>query len=195
MTTIDIPITLLEACLVIAPSQEIRDYLCSVTIADGAIVATDGHRMFACELDGIDKDLQVIIPKVNVVSFIKKLDKNDKKRHARLTVEKEDSAWLTLAQVDDDGEVKLFDTKEWFKPIDAKYPAWRKVLPTQPPKDCFPYFNWKYLLDMEKISKILGAKSGHFNVMVTGLNAAAEITFPLTDYAENAVGVIMPKRN
>ena len=59
MENINIPIRLLKAALICTAKQDVRWYLTGVAIKDGAVSATDGHRMFTCEID-VPKDYEII---------------------------------------------------------------------------------------------------------------------------------------
>lgn len=51
---------LLASCLCVA-RKDFRQYLEFVKIQDGYVSSTDGHRLFVCDVDGLDKTLDLFI--------------------------------------------------------------------------------------------------------------------------------------
>ncbi|MFK7366795.1 DNA polymerase III subunit beta, partial [Acinetobacter baumannii] len=96
-------------------------------------------------------------------------------------------------------EVSGTDINERFRAFDNKFPAWQRVIPKAKGdeyKGEYPTFDWKYLVDFQKIAKTLGDKSLVPQVKVTptvGPSSAAHIDFLSTEI-KNVRAVLMPLR-
>lgn len=174
--SIVIPIPLLEAALICVAKKDVRFYLEGVAINKGHLVATDGHRMFAAPLEGVDPDLKVIIPSKAIRSFIKKLSPTQRKAKCHFIQDYSRAQLTTL----DGGEVESFAL------VDATYPEWERCMVRKYTKKeaVCKQFNWDYLADFNKMAKILGARvpSPHIYPQPNGMAAPVElncIDFPL----------------
>jgi len=117
---IEIETRALKAAVLAVPTKDVREYLTGVCleITGHQIIAvgTNGHWLFAArvEHDEAVEDTTLIIPKADVEQALKG-HKDETIALTRLT----------------NGEWRLGRTI--FKPIDAKYPDWRRVVPKKPP--------------------------------------------------------------
>ncbi|WP_347460965.1 hypothetical protein ABEF79_05895 [Acinetobacter sp. ANC 7454] len=186
---LEIPMQLLAAAAICAAVNDVRFYLCGIAIDKGHIVSTDGHRGFACEIEGVSADLpQIIIPTESVNFFLKKLPAKNRKANCRLIFNPRTR----------EGELR-FDAlivKESFVGHDAKYPDRQRIFPraVEPEyKGIYPQFNWAYMYDFQKVQKALGGKGLLTLLHPTGANSAALVTFDNTNF-DHAKGVIMPLR-
>ena len=191
MENINIPIRLLKAALICTAKQDVRWYLTGVAIKDGAVSATDGHRMFTCEID-VPKDYEIIIPRDALTALLKQVKKEHLDLHAQVIQVKDEVYKLQVVNLK---KGELLFVEQLFKPIDSKFPDVKKVIPDPIKRqECMPYYEWKYLVDFQKIAEILGSSNGHFGLIVTGKNTSSVIDFSLTKF-DNAIGVVMPKRD
>ena len=191
MENINIPIRLLKAALICTAKQEARWYLTGVAIKDGAVSSTDGHRVFTCEID-VPKEYEIIIPRDALTAFLKQVKKEHLDLHAQVIQVKDEVYKLQVVNLK---KGELLFVEQLFKPIDGKFPDVKKVIPDPIKRqECMPYYEWKYLVDFQKIAEILGGSNGHFGLIVTGKNTSSVIDFSLTKF-DNAIGVIMPKRD
>lgn len=188
---IEIPMQLLDAALICTAKNDVRFYLCGIALDDGHIVATDGHRGFACEIKALNKDTpQIILPAEAVRYFLKKIRPVDRSEDCILKVDFKNKK----------GELRFVDSVESFSLIDAKYPEWQRIFPNRlvdgVNNDDYPQFNWNYLTDFQKVQKALGGSGKEGGVMLypTGKNTAAVIGFEKTGF-NHAKGVVMPLRS
>lgn len=68
----EVPMQVLDAATYCSAKNDIRFYLCGIAINKGHVVSTDGHRAFACKIDGLNEEIEFIIPTDSVKAFIKK---------------------------------------------------------------------------------------------------------------------------
>ena len=191
MENINIPIRLLKAALICTAKQDVRWYLTGVAIKDGAVSSTDGHRMFTCEID-VPKDYEIIVPRDALTAFLKQVKKEHLDLHAQVIQVKDEVYKLQVVNLK---KGELLFVEQLFKPIDGKFPDVKKVIPDPIKRqECMPYYDWKYLVDFQKIAEILGGSNGYFGLIVTGKNTSSVIDFSLTKF-DNAIGVVMPKRD
>ena len=188
---INIPIRLLKAALICTAKQDVRWYLTGVAIKDGAVSSTDGHRMFTCEIDA-PKEYEIIIPRDALTAFLKQVKKEHLDLRAQVIQVKDEVYKLQVVNLK---KGELLFVEQLFKPIDSKFPDVKKVIPDPIKRqECMPYYEWKYLVDFQKIAEILGGSNGYFGLIVTGKNTSSVIDFSLTKF-DNAIGVVMPKRD
>ena len=164
MENINIPIRLLKAALICTAKQDARWYLTGVAIKDGAVSSTDGHRMFTCEIDA-PKEHEIIIPRDALTAFLKQVKKEHLNLHAQLIQVKDEVYKLQVVNLK---KGELLFVEQLFKPIDGKFPDVKKVIPDPIKRqECMPYYEWKYLVDFQKIAEILGGSNGYFGLIVT----------------------------
>ena len=179
--TVELQYKDLQACSLFKASNDVRFYLCGVYVGDGAVVATNGHTMLICD-DPNAADLDLIIPKETIDSLLRKVGKRPKFTTVQLH-QLEDGFWL----------LEHIGSYELFKPVDSKYPAWRRVDMKKPKKytaESFPQFNFDYLNDFKKVAHIY-----------SGNTVAQPKLFPTTandrcyvEINDRVHGVIMPLR-
>ena len=145
------------------------------------LVSTDGHRLFVanCELASDNlADNSIVGHKFIIPSdAIKKTLTGYKADKISMGIEKNDLTYsFTVGDVG-------------FIPIDEKYPNWREII--NPDKvnhsNELAQYNALYLADFAKAAKILGNKSGYFDIGYNGDNPA-----PISFNDMNAAGLIMP---
>lgn len=187
---IEIPMQLLDAALICTAKSDVRFYLEGIALDDGHIVSTDGHRGFACAIEGLNKETpQIILPADAVRYFLKKISPKERSLICKLNVDLKNRK----------GELRFVDSVESFTLIDAKYPEWQRIFPRAVDSTYngeYPQFNWIFLTDFQKVQKALGGKGKEAGTMLypTGKNSAALVGFENTNF-NHAKGVVMPLRS
>lgn len=174
---------LLASCLCVA-KKDSRQCLEFVKIQDGYVSSTDGHRLFLCDVDGLDKTLDVFIHPKHIKELCAGIKPKD--RQGDVIIDVKNSG--------DDVIVVLTFGRHTLKFIGqdvGNYPNPKRIIPKDGFVDKMTYFNWQYLIDMQKIAELLGAYKNPI-IKPTAKNGAALIEFINCDF--NAVGVVMPIR-
>lgn len=157
INSITLDTTQLAAILCFVAKKTTRYYLqgvcIDVTAAGVRLVATDGRAMGViksihdCDYDGIDT--QIIIPCDVVTTIVKMAGRG---------------ALVTLVGVD--GSVSVDGLGLTFKPRDARYPDWRRVITAVPDiPDDIPQFDVELLARFRKAAKLLGCRMGYVYLM------------------------------
>jgi DNA polymerase III sliding clamp (beta) subunit (PCNA family) len=198
VTTFSFPVRALKATAVAIANEETRFYLNGVFIEPcgphAVFVATDGHRLLACKVEGEIGGLGVgIIIPAHVIAQIK-LPAPSVRRNARYT--EKDSASLIV----EGGKYALrFDgVTVDFTPIEASFPAWRRVIPAEVSGEA-GHFNSALLHEFAKAKQIA---TGEKDVKAPALrqngpDSPAFVTFERPDGMETPFemfGVVMPWR-
>jgi DNA polymerase III beta subunit, central domain len=186
---IEIPMQVLDAATICTAVKDVRFYLNGVAINKGHVVSTDGHRAFACKIDGLDENIEVIIPTEAIKAFIKKVPSKNRKGHCTIVVDRNARQ----------GKISNFPLQvhELFIPIDGKFPDWQRIYPKDAPFEYqghYPTFNWSYMADFQKMHKALGGNGINVLLRPKSKNEAALVDFDGTLFDHHAKGVIMPLR-
>ncbi len=184
-----LPIALLKAAsLCAAKNDDWRPMLENIAIDNGHIVATNGHIMFFSQLDDVDPEIKIQIPKPHVESFLEKIESFSTYRNCKLVFDTD----LNLGHLEIPNAYCAYEGfKNYFK---YAYMNWKKAIPEF--HECsfinndMPVFNPQYLQTMVEITHALGEIAYH-KVTPLGQTDAAIINFFRTDYAE-AKALIMP---
>ena len=180
--TIELQYSDLRACALFKASNDVRFYLCGIHIGDGAVVATNGHTLLVCDEPNAD-GMDLIIPADAIASIIKKVGTRHNIKSILLH-EIEDSEFWLLQHVN--------GSYELFKPLDGKYPAWKRVDIPKPEKytaESFPQFNFDYLNDFLKVAKIYGNVISQPKLFPTTVNERCYV-----EIDDRVHGIIMPMR-
>ena len=178
--TIELQYNDLRACALFKASNDVRFYLCGIHIGDGAVVATNGHTLLVCyepNADGVD----LIIPADAIASIIKKVGTRPNIKSILLHQIEDSEFWL-LQHVN--------GSYELFKPLDGKYPEWKRVDMPKPEKytaESFPQFNFDYLNDFLKVAKI-------YSIYQPKLFPTTENERCYVEIDDRVHGIIMPMR-
>lgn len=141
------------------------------------LVSTDGHRLFVAHNEFINDE---IVPDWLIgQSFILPIDAVKKAMTGNKTI------WTQLKIEQNAATIDICDVVAL--PIDGNYPYWRNLLLTQELSEQPAQYNALYLADFAKAAKLLGSKSGYFQVHHNGNNPA-----PISFSDENCAGLIMP---
>ena len=188
---IKIKLSVLMAAATIAPKNDVRYYLNGVYVSVSNVVATDGSRLFCYDLadsfkehgenefaDESDEFEPFIIPKESIVQINKSLTAKERK-----------DAVIFIAKADDHYILKSENSMVCFQPIDGRYPDFKRVIPKEYKATVHGSYNWSFMFDFQKISKLLGDKFGIARLLPNDNNSALVI---IPD--ANATCVIMPMR-
>ena len=185
---IKINLNVLMAALIIAPKEDVRYYLNGINISVNRVTSTDGHRLFTYDItetfeEGNDNEFceefeSFIIPRDSIVQINKSL-----------TVSERKSAVISITKNDSHYQLTCENSIVCFHPIDGKYPDYKRVVPGKYETKPHSTYNWTYMNDFSKISKLLGDKFGTASLIPNGDNSAL-VTLP----DSNATCVIMPMR-
>lgn len=193
---IEIPMQVLDAATFCAAKNDVRFYLNGVAIDKGHVVATDGCRAFACELENVGKDLpQILIPTESVKAFIKKVPTKLRKANCKVIFDPRAKKGEIIFE-QRDGRIIEY-AREFFVGHDGKYPDWQRIFPRgvdSEYKGHYPTFNWSYMADFQKMHKALGGNGLQVLLYPTSVNAVALVEFNDTKFFSNAKACIMPLR-
>lgn len=167
----------LKALLICAGKKDIRYYLNGVyfeTSPHGLVaVATDGHRLLAINLhhNHITSDIKAIVPRALIEIAVK-----TKAPNVEITIEGDHVTLLSAGQ-STSGAL-----------CEGKFPDYKRVIPEKASGERIADFNNEYLVDFDKVGKLL--QGGELaRVVQNGLSAA------LVHFSDdNAIGVVMPMR-
>lgn len=187
-TQFEVPMQVLDAATYCTAKNDIRFYLIGIAINKGHVVATDGHRAFACPVDGLNEEVEFIIPTDAVKAFIKKVPSKNRKANCVISFDTQTKQ----------GELSYreLNVRELFIAIDGRFPDWRRIFPRgheDEYKGVFPQFNWSYMADFQKMHKALGGNGINASLYPISARDAALVKFGGTKF-ENAKACIMPLR-
>ncbi|MFW1943447.1 hypothetical protein ACG93R_08040 [Acinetobacter guillouiae] len=183
---ISIPWILIESASMCSAKNDPRPYLNGVTLIDDHIVATDAERVFYCKIESLPKlKKPLTIPLKAIKNLEKKLGK-DRSKCVVDILDHCDSLALSVQEID----------FEVFKPVKSIFPAeWQHMIPQDDGlqfKGLAPHFQWRHMVDFQKINKLLGAINPDDTYLKpTGLDTPAHVYFYGNDYS-GAKGLIMP---
>ncbi|KEC82509.1 MULTISPECIES: hypothetical protein [unclassified Acinetobacter] len=186
MKRLILPWALLQSASICSAKNDPRKYLNGVTLIDGHIVATDAERVFYCKYDELPKlKKPLTIPLKAIKNLEKKLDKTRTDCLVEV-VHHTDGLALNVNDVD----------LEVFTPVESIFPSeWQQMIPVDNGmqyKGASPHFQWKHMVDFQKINKLLGAINPDDTYLKpTGINTPAHVYFYGNDYS-GAKGLIMP---
>jgi len=166
----------LKALLICAGKKDVRYYLNGVyfeSSPNGLIaVATDGHRLLAINLPNDHHEgVSAIVPRALIEIAVK-----TKSPCIDISIEN-DIATLSSAGQSTSGAL-----------TEGKFPDYRRVIPEKASGERIADFNNEYLVDFDKIGKLL--QGGELARVVQNGLSAAMVHFS----DENAIGVVMPMR-
>jgi DNA polymerase-3 subunit beta len=166
----------LKALLICAGKKDIRYYLNGIyfeSSPNGLIaVATDGHRLLAINLPNEHHDnVSAIVPRALIEIAVK-----TKMPEINISIEN-DIATLSSAGQSTSGSL-----------TEGKFPDYRRVIPERASGERTADFNNEYLVDFDKIGKLL--QGGELARVVQNGLSSAMVHFS----DDNAIGVVMPMR-
>ena len=148
-----------------------------------ALVATDGHRMLFKVFDpATDQDTPFVTN--NFEPFILPVETI---KQAIAGLKGHDTLQVSV-KVNEQNVLQHTIGNLTFKPIDGKYPNWKRVIPSKINNEP-AQFDPRYVGEFGKIAKLLGSDSGSIYVYHNG-NNATNIELFAPDY----YGILMPKR-
>ena len=144
----------LKAVLLAAAKNDIRYYLNGVCIDGNKLIGTNGHLMIQFDIQDCEYK-NLIIPRFEVEWFIKLMDAKRKDKR----VSKKDNSFITILKDEDDFGYYLhceeLVIKQWFKPIDGRYPDSERAIPTERQGIQTISFNCEYLKLIQTAAKAL----------------------------------------
>lgn len=184
MTNLFIKTNYIKAAQIFVAKDSARYYLEGINIEffdrHCTLVSTDGHRLFIAHNEFVNDERvpewligrSFILP----IDAVKKSMSGNKTMWTQLTLETNFAA-ATKIIIDDVSAL----------PIDGKYPYWRNLLLIKDQTGQPAQYNALYLADFAKAAKLLGSKSGYFQIHHNGVSAA-----PISFGDEKCAGLIMP---
>ncbi len=163
---------ILHAMATLAAKKDIRYYLCGILVEWNSkttrIVATDGHKMGIYNLPDQDNPNcgSVIIPL-------------------------EALAGLKGDVIIGVNTLTTSDSVKTFAPIDAKYPDYRRVVPSGKANGIAGQFNVDYMAQFQKVARMLGNKKDAAVFYHNGANNSARVSLTSDD---KFYGVLMPTK-
>ena len=145
----------------VADKGDVRFYLCGVFMKESEIAATNGHILSVYNQKNMETEswngLEIIIPTDNISNFLKRVSKHATE-YAMAELAKADGDFWTISFKYLDKKSRNVETiVELFKPIDAKYPDYKRMLiadnQAQKPQGTM-CFNSDYLTTLNKIAKV-----------------------------------------
>lgn len=183
--TYKIPLQALLASAIFVPSNDVRPYLTYVKVEKGYVASTNGHCLFKCDIDGLDKELDLFIHPHQIKLLCVGVKAKDKKGDVTIEVTENDEKSVVVMRFDknaitvDSVNVSRFPNPNRIIPSDDKVTNEMVTL------------NWDYMAKMQKAGKILGNLTPP-SIKSTGKNKPALIDFGKIKF--KAVGVVMPVR-
>ena len=179
---IKLPIALLKAAVLCASDDDfIRPMLENIAIDNGCIVGTNGCILFYSQLENVDPDIEIQIPKIHVQSFLEKIESYTSFKFCKLVFDTESSeGYLEIPNV----HCAYEGFKNYFK---YEYMDWKKVIPEF--KECsfsnleMPVFNPNYLQLINEISNSLG-NICYYKMTPLGIKDCAIVDFYRTEYID-----------
>lgn len=181
-----IPIEVLLASCICVAKNDVRERLNHIKIQDGYVGSTDGHRLFRCDIEGLDTELDLFIPPQVIKSLSLGIAGRNRKGDVEITIKKYDDEMIV--------KMSFLNRIEKFIHVDfGKFPNLRdeKVIPTDDKiTNEMIWVDWDYMADFKKIARILGAFPNPL-LKSTGKTNPALVKF--ISY-ENAIGIVMPMK-
>jgi DNA polymerase III sliding clamp (beta) subunit (PCNA family) len=178
MIEVTVPVTHLKALRMHSANNDVRDYLNGIyfDIANGKLVATDGHRMML--VGTTPKHGSFIAPN----EFVDYIIKACKGRHAPESVE--------IRFENGKMECQVGDSTFRANAIDGKFPDYARVIPASLTGE-YSHINYEYVYDAAKaLALIDGAKKQYAPTIVYN-GTGASIAYGAND---TALVVLMPLR-
>ena len=171
----------------VANKGEVRFYLSGVFMNESDIAATNGHILSVYNQKNMETEswngLEIIIPTDNISNFLKRVSKHATE-YAMAELAKADGDFWTISFKYLDKKSRNVETiVELFKPIDAKYPDYKRMLiadnQAQKPQGTM-CFNSDYLTTLNKIAKVAKTNNGDLlgvQLDFYGRNSSVKVSF------------------
>lgn len=173
----------LAAAIPCASRKDIRYYLNSVYLEVAAsgclhIVSTDGHKLFIGRIDAPEWTEDVKLSPWNLTIPIDVVISATKSKDKALSLKQVNNEWFSLGD-------------QLFKPVDGKFPDWRRVAKLVEGEATPSQFNPDYLVACNKALKTWDNGKGFYQAFVhhRGDSAGA-----LTGNDDSAFCILMPVR-
>lgn len=180
-----IPLQALLASVIFVPSSDVRPYLTYVKVEKGYVVSTNGHCLFKCDIDDLDKELDLFIHPHHIKLLCFGVKAKDKKGDVTIEVAENNEKSVVVMRFDKNA-ITFDDIKV------GKFPDPSRVIPSDDEvTNEMITLNWEYMAKMQKAGTILGSLIPP-SIKSRGKNKPALIDFGEIKF--NAVGVVMPFR-
>ncbi|OOR90797.1 hypothetical protein LP109_05550 [Moraxella bovis] len=178
-----IPLQVLLASVIFVPSSDVRPYLTYVKVEKGYVVSTNGYCLFKCDIDDLDKELDLFIHPHQIKLLCTGIKAKDKKGDVIIEVTENDEKSVVVMRFD-----KNAITFENIKV--GNFPNPNRVIPSDDNvTNEMVTLNWDYMAKMQKAGKILGNLTPP-SIKSTGKNKPVLIDFGKIKF--KAVGLVMP---
>jgi len=149
------------------------------------VVATNGHFMGAIP---VKHDLDnIVIPAEAVKTFLKMFTAKEKRLDSGVIVD----LILDSDEPGTNGSLSYSHKSIGFVTVDARFPEWERIIPSDYEEKPYGLFNWEYMVTFSKAAKFLGGKIGRATIKTNGKNGASLVKL---NALESFIGVIMPMR-
>ena len=189
---IELDYKILQAALIIAPKQDIRYYLNGVSVEQGKVIVTDGHRLLVIPYEYNGDEFKPFIISGEAL----------RRLHSQLSAKERRTGLVTIdvaySEASTDVSMTCYNAIANNCSIDGNFPEWRRVVPkdkTNHREDLTPYgiFDWDYMADFKKVAKILNPRESNpkLDLVADGHNTAM-VKFLTCE--SDVIGCIMPIR-
>ena len=152
----------------VADKGEVRFYLCGVFMKESEIAATNGHILSVYNQKNMETEswdgLELIIPTDNISNFLKRVAKHATEYAMADLAKAEGDFWSISFKYLDKKSRNIETIVELFKPIDANYPDYKRMLisdtQAKKPQDTM-CFNSDNLTTLNKIAKVTKTSNGY----------------------------------
>ena len=171
----------------VANKGEVRFYLSGVFMKESEIAATNGHILSVYNQKNMETEswngLEIIIPTDNISNFLKRVTKHATEYAMADLAKGEGDFWSISFSYLDKKSRNIETIVELFKPIDAKYPDYKRMLiadnQAQKPQGTM-CFNSDYLTTLNKIAKVAKTNNGDLlgvQLDFYGHNSSVKVSF------------------
>ena len=185
----------------VANKGEVRFYLSGVFMNESDIAATNGHILSVYNQKNMETEswngLEIIIPTDNISNFLKRVTKHATEYAMADLAKGEGDFWSISFNYLDKKSRNIETIVELFKPIDAKYPDYKRMLisdtQAQKPQGTM-CFSSDYLVTLNKIAKVTKTNNADLlgvQLDFYGHNSPVKVTF--TD--PRITVILMPMRD
>ena len=180
-----IPLQVLLASAIFVPSNDVRHYLTYIKVEKGYVVSTDGYCLFKCDIDGLDKELDLFIHPHQIKLLSTGIKKKDKKGDVVIEVTNNNDKSVVVMRFGKNAIT--FDNLKV-----GNFPNPNRVIPSHDKvTNEMILLNWEYMAKMQKAGTILGSSIPP-SIKSMGKNKPALIDFGEIKF--NAVGAVMSVR-
>ena len=171
----------------VADKGEVRFYLCGVLVKESEIAATNGNILSVYNQKNMETEswdgLELIIPTDDISNFLKRVAKHATEYSMADLAKVDGEFWSISFKYLDKKSRNVETIVELFKPIDAKYPDYKRMLiadnQAQKPQGTM-CFNSDYLATLNRIAKVTKTNKGDLlgvQLDFYGHNSSVKVSF------------------